>query len=151
MLCLSNSWKLSMVPGAHFWHVLMHFFHVFSSSHLPFFFSFMHFLVEILSLQSNLWVDFSFSGMYVSKTCFVGGVLRTRSTGSRYLNNYQLSKKDFILFDFHWLSTTFEFVLEVMSNGQYCNMFSEFRAAFVCLHIVKSDLDSFWQTVWKSV
>ena len=58
---LSNNWKLSMVPGVHFWHVSMHLFHVFLSSHLPFFFSFLHFLDEILSLQSALWIDFSFS------------------------------------------------------------------------------------------
>ena len=51
----------SEVPGVHFWHVSMHFFHVFLSSHLPFFFSFLHFLDEILSLQSALWIDFSFS------------------------------------------------------------------------------------------
>ena len=45
----------------HFWQVSMHFFHIFLSSHLPFFFSFLHFLVEILSLQMGLSLKFSFS------------------------------------------------------------------------------------------
>ena len=52
---------LAMVPGVHFWHVSMHFFHDFLSLHLPFFFIFLHFLAEILSLHSTLWIDFSFS------------------------------------------------------------------------------------------
>ena len=48
-----------MVPGVHFLHVSLHFFHVFLSLHLPFFLSFLHFLVEILSLQLAPRIEFS--------------------------------------------------------------------------------------------
>ena len=59
-----------MVPGVHFLHVSMHFFHVFLSLHLPFFFSFLHFLVEILSLQLALWIVNSLSEIKTEKTSF---------------------------------------------------------------------------------
>ena len=52
----------------HLLHVSMHFFHVFLSSHLPFFFSFLHFLVEILSLQMACWIVFPFSEINTKKS-----------------------------------------------------------------------------------
>ena len=48
-----------MVPGVHFLHVSIHFFQVFLSLHLPFFLSFLHFLVENLSLQLAPRIEFS--------------------------------------------------------------------------------------------
>ena len=54
----------------HLLHVSMHFLYVFLSLHLPFFFSFLHFLVEILSLQLVLWIVNSLSEIKTEKTSF---------------------------------------------------------------------------------
>ena len=62
--------KTSIIPGVHLWHVSMHFLYVFLSSHLPFFFNFLHFLVEILSLQVALLVVNSLSEIKTEKTFF---------------------------------------------------------------------------------
>ena len=62
--------KTSIIPGVHLWHVSMHFLYVFLSSHLPFFFNFLHFLVEILSLQVVLLVVNSLSEIKTEKTSF---------------------------------------------------------------------------------
>ena len=59
-----------MLPGEHLWHVSMHFLYIFLSSHLPFFFSFLHFLLEILSMQSILWINFVFSEIKIEETSF---------------------------------------------------------------------------------
>ena len=59
--------KTSIIPGVHLWHVSMHFLYVFLSSHLPFFFNFLHFLVEILSLQVALLVVNSLSEIKTEK------------------------------------------------------------------------------------
>ena len=62
--------KTSIIPGVHFLHVSMHFLYVFLSLHLPFFFSFLHFLAEILSLQLALLVGNSLSEMKTEKISF---------------------------------------------------------------------------------
>ena len=62
--------KTSLIPGVHLWHVSMHFLYVFLSSHLPFFFNFLHFLVGILSLQLALWIVNSLSEIKTEKTSF---------------------------------------------------------------------------------
>ena len=73
---MAKFWNYSIIPGVHFWHVSMHFFDILLSSHLPFFFSFLHFLVENLSLQLALWIVFSISEIKTEKTSWIFWLIR---------------------------------------------------------------------------
>ena len=96
-----------MVPGVHFLHVSMHFFHVLLSWHLPFFFSFLHCFVDILSLQSILWIDVAFSEIKIEETSFRYAIqdrlkILIQKKNQKYLDEswlwYRLLKVRFRLF-----------------------------------------------------
>ena len=143
------------VPGVHFLHVSIHLFHVFLFLHLPFFKSFLHFLVEILSLQSVLWMDFSLSEKYVSKTCCVCGVLRTRVNWDEIFTQKSVVK----IKNFHCLSKeyfkhlSYQAIMKNITLNYYFSI--KIRKIWMNFNFEidfwKSDLGSFWQPVWKSV